>query len=268
MSRPHSKRCTTVFVRALNHARAVMKQPKYRLPARFASLTAQDQLLVLSNLDRRLYGRTPITGLNPRLDASAHRGARQNRDPDFVGRINGAQLEAGGSNWAGGGSPMGSPLFAYYLWMYDDGPGSGNIDCQHKGDPGCWGHRDNTLFQAPAHAQAEMGVGFAKPNGSFSWTELYEAFPASATIPCLPSVIGLSRHSGPTSGGTLVVHGFGFVQVRAVKVLGQRAKITKRSATALTIHVPRHPAGAGFVVVRTAVGSSARTYAAAYKYVA
>jgi hypothetical protein len=29
--------------------------------------------------------------------------------------------------------------------MYDDGKGSGNLDCPAKGGPGCWGHRHGIL---------------------------------------------------------------------------------------------------------------------------
>lgn len=266
--RPHGRRCTRIMVHALDTARGVLHQPGYRLPKHFASLRSRDQLLVLSDLDRRLYGRTPIRGLNPQLERSARAGARQMRDPRFVMRVNGASVRAGGSNWAGGTAPMNSALFAYYEWMYDDGPGAANLDCKHKGDPGCWGHRDNILLRLRRGSQVEIGVGFAKPRRWYSWTELLEAFPARATIPCLPSVTGLSAHAGPSRGRILVVHGFGFVRVRKVTVLGRTARITKRSTTALTIKAPAHAPAAGFVQVTTASGASGRTAAAAYRYTA
>lgn len=262
---PHSRRCTRLMVAALDHARSVLNQPRYKLPSRFASLSSRDQLLVLSNLDRVLYSRAPITGRNQRLEKSANVGAQQNRDPSFVGTVNGAHPEAASSNWAGGTAPMGSALFAYYLWMYDDGPGSNNIDCQKKGDPGCWGHRDDTLMETPQGAQVEMGVGYAKPNGEFSWTELYEAFASSATIPCLPSVTGLSRHTA-SSAGSLTVHGFGFVQVRKVTVLGKPAVIVHRTAHAIKIKIGSHRPASGYVLVTTASGTSGPTYAAAFRY--
>jgi hypothetical protein len=264
-NRPHSPKCTRIMVAALDHARGVMNEPRYHLPARFASLDPRDQLLVLSNADRTLYGRAPLTGRNPRLERNANVGARQNRDPSFVMTVNGAQVTAGASNWAGGSAPMGSALFAYYLWMYDDGPGSGNIDCHKKGDPGCWGHRDGTLMQVPQGDQVEMGVGRAKPRGLFSWTELYEAFSGTATIPCLPSVTGLSRHTA-SAGGRLVVHGFGFVQVRKVTVLGRRVRVLSRTPHALEVKIGSHAPASGYVLVTTASGTSGRTYAAAFSY--
>lgn len=263
---PHGATCTAVLLKALNHAHSVMGQPKYAVPARFAALEPQEQLLVLSNLDRRLYKRTPITGLNGRLNGSARAGARQNRDPYPVAKVNGARRYAASSNWAGGTAPMSTPLFAYYEWMFDDGPGSNNLDCQHAGDAGCWGHRDDTLMSTPAGTQVEMGVGRAKPNGMYSWTELYETFDRRAVIPCIPTVTGLSRHQAPTAGGRLVVHGFGFVQVRKVTVLGARARIVRRSTTSLTVVAPKHAAGSGSVVVTTSGGTSSRTRAAAFRY--
>lgn len=265
---PHGRRCTRIMVRALNRARGVLHEPRYHLPARFASLRSRDQLLVVTNLDRRLYGRTRIRGISPRLNRSARIGARQRRDPSFVFRVNGAPLRAGGSNWAGGSPPMNNALFAYYEWMYDDGFGSSNVDCRHRGDPGCWGHRDNVLLRVRRGLQLEIGVGFARRNGFYSWAELLEAFSARATIPCLPSVTGLSRHAGPRRGSRLVVRGFGFVHVRKVTVLGKKARITKRGTWKLTIKTPAHAAGHGFVRVITASGASGRTRAAAYRYAA
>lgn len=263
---PRGATCTAIMLKALNHAHAVMGQPKYAVPARFAALEPQEQLLVLSNLDRRLYKRTPITGLNGRLNGSARAGARQDRDPYPVAKVNGASWYAASSNWAGGTAPMSTPLFAYYEWMFDDGPGSNNLDCQHAGDPGCWGHRDDTLMSTPAGTQLEMGVGRAKPSGTYSWTELYEAFDRKAVIPCIPTVTGLSRHQAPLAGGRLTVRGLGFVQVRTVRVLGAQARIVKRSTTSLTVVAPKHAAGSGFLVVATSGGTSSRTRAAAFRY--
>jgi hypothetical protein len=265
-NRPRGARCTANMLAALNHAHGVMGQPKYALPARFASLAPQEQLLVLSNADRALYRRTPVTGLNGRLNRSAAAGARHNSDPAFVPTVNGAQAYGYSGNWAGGTAPMNTPLFAYYEWMFDDGPGSGNIDCRHAGDSGCWGHRDDTLITAPAGTQVEMGVGAAKPHGLYSWTEMYEVFAQQAAIPCVPTITALSRYREATSGGRLIVHGAGFVGVRKVTVLGVRAPVVRRSPTSLTITAPAHAARSGYVIVTTSGGTSNRTRAAAFRY--
>jgi hypothetical protein len=46
-------------------------------------------------------------------------------------------------NWAGGDS---STLEADFDWMYDDGLGSGNLDCTPADQSGCWGHRHDTVY--------------------------------------------------------------------------------------------------------------------------
>jgi hypothetical protein len=56
---------------------------------------------------------------------------------------------------AGGFANM--PL-AYEAWMYDDGPGSGNLDCT-QGDPSCcWGHRHDVLYRFDGSGPLAMGV--------------------------------------------------------------------------------------------------------------
>ena len=59
------------------------------------------------------------------------------------------------SNWAGGFANM--PL-AYEAWMYDDGPGSGNLDCTHGNPSGCWGHRHDVLYRFNRSGPLAMGV--------------------------------------------------------------------------------------------------------------
>jgi hypothetical protein len=68
---------------------------------------------------------------------------------------------------------VGNPLEAIYFWMYDDGPGSSNLDCT-AGDPsGCWGHRDNVLL-AISGPNCVIGTGYVAGayRGTPSWTEL------------------------------------------------------------------------------------------------
>ena len=35
---------------------------------------------------------------------------------------------------------------AYQAWLYDDGAGSGNVDCTTSHPSGCWGHRHDVLW--------------------------------------------------------------------------------------------------------------------------
>jgi hypothetical protein len=128
------------------------------LPRRFAKLSRTEQLLAIADGERVERGLAPSLGLTGRLDAAAHSAAVSEQDPL------GPAGYSWGSNWAGGAR---SPLFADFLWMYDDGPGSGNGDCVQAGEPGCWGHRDNIL--APLDEPLAMG---AAAHGK-SLTELF-----------------------------------------------------------------------------------------------
>jgi hypothetical protein len=153
--------CTNSVLAAIDRARAGEGVRPMRLPAGFASLTIPLQLFVLANLERADRGLTSAIGLSRGLDQSALSGARSDADPvpnPFYG-------SAFGSNWAGG---IGSTLAVDFLWMYDDGPGSSNIDCRSAGDAGCWGHRNNILY--PYQVPLAMG---AAVSGGNSMTEVF-----------------------------------------------------------------------------------------------
>jgi len=156
--------CQSAALADLNAARAAEGVGPMQLPGDFASLTVPQQLLVLSNLERVDRGLVAIIGLSAPLDQDATTAAQQDRDPqptNFYGN-------AWSANWEGG---YASPFEADFVWMYDDGPGSANIDCPAPGDPGCWGHRHDILFafQSPA----VMGAGAAAGQFGASETELF-----------------------------------------------------------------------------------------------
>jgi hypothetical protein len=252
------------MVAALDHARKRLGKPAYQLPKRFGELSSIEQLLVLVNDDRNAYGLPLVRGLNTQLNKAAHTGAERNEDPLPYG----SAWVGYAANWAGG---MGSPLFAYYGWMYADGLDhdgtSTNLECSSSHPSGCWGHRENVLHAFPTGSQLALGVGYAKTGRGQSWTQLFQAYPASHTIGYVPTVTGLTARTGPTTGtGTLMVSGYGFSRVKLVRFGTARAKITHRSGTHLTVTVPRHRAGAVHVVVSTAGGSSSQNAASAYRY--
>jgi hypothetical protein len=118
------------------------------LPRGFAKLSRAEQLLAIGDGERVQRGLAPALGLTGQLDAAAHAAAITEQDPL------GPEGYSWGSNWVGG---VRSALFADYLWMYDDGPGSGNSDCARAGEPGCWGHRQNIL--ARLEEPIAMGAG-------------------------------------------------------------------------------------------------------------
>lgn len=248
--RPMGSTCEDIMIRALNRGRAAMGEPAYHLPSRFRALAGAEQLLVLSNLDRKLYGRLPISGFNADLNTSARSGAMNGGDPEFV-PVGGAWPSAGGSNWAGGTR---SPLVSYFLWMFVDGP--------------YWEHRHNTLLKAGSSSKLAMGAAHGTDaDGRPAWTELYEAFPSTAPVPLLPTVITLFRHSGSTAGGDRVaVAGFGFRRVTGVAFGTVPAEFTVDSLNVIHAIAPRHASGLVHVRVTTAAGTSLATRAAAYRY--
>ena len=136
------------------------------LPGDFAGLSVASQLLAISNIERVDRGRRAVLGRSKSLDTLARQGAKQDRDPDFPNPFTGS---SGGANWAGAGN---SALLDDFYWMYDDGPGSFNEDCQHKGDPGCWGHRHDIInaYGAP------VVMGAAAAYGTTDGTSMTEEF--------------------------------------------------------------------------------------------
>ena len=105
-------------------------------------------------------------GLSSKLDALAQSAAAAASDPD------GPSGTRWGSNWAGGEA---SALLADYDWMYDDGPGSPNMDCTNTLADGCWDHRRNVLGDyGPRPA---MGAAVTMVKGVTSMTELFTSGP-------------------------------------------------------------------------------------------
>jgi hypothetical protein len=161
-NQPASAACIAAAVQVLDQARASLGQPAYRLPSNFATLTAAEQGFVLSNLDRIQYGLPPITGLTAGLNSDAMGGVRRDADPQPTAQ----NYLVWTANWAGGFANM--PL-AYEAWMYDDGPGSGNLDCTSGTTSGCWGHRHDVLFTFDPQG-GSLAMGAAQGTDSYGET--------------------------------------------------------------------------------------------------
>ena len=161
--------CERAVVRALDRARRRMGLSTYKLPAGFTGLAAGHQWLILANLDRIAYSLPPIAGTAAVLDRVARQGAAAHTDPNpwpLLTALHGQARIGFGSNWAGG---QPNALIAYYYWVYDDGYGSGNVDCPSPTAPGCWGHRRNIL--GFPHAQAlTMGAAALGRLSSYALT--------------------------------------------------------------------------------------------------
>ncbi|MGI9184737.1 MAG: hypothetical protein ACR2GZ_07205 [Solirubrobacteraceae bacterium] len=205
---PASAACVGAALTDLDAARTNLGQPPYLLPANFTSLTPEEQGFVLANLDRILYGLAPIPGLTAGLSRDAAAGAQRDTDP----KPSDASFNYYTSNWAGGFANL--PL-AYEAWMYDDGAGSGNLDCTSSSPAGCWGHRHDILWRFDGTDPLAMGVavgtdpagspGFAmllgegdsgyRPAYTYTWSQAVAAGAnggASGARPAPP---------GPGSGG-------------------------------------------------------------------
>jgi hypothetical protein len=138
-SDPLGAPCVNAAIYYLDQARARLGQPAYALPADFVALLGDRQILILSNLDRALYGLPLVAGVNATFDADAAAGAEAGADPD----ASDSAVRGATSNWAGGSPNLSA---AYDQWMYNDGVGSGNLDCAAAGAAGCWGHRHDVLW--------------------------------------------------------------------------------------------------------------------------
>jgi hypothetical protein len=222
-----SRACVNAVVYFLDQARARLNKPAYQLPADFASLTAVRQAFILTNLDRLAYKLPPIVGLTAALGHDSLNGVYSDSDPS----ASDPNIAGTTSNWAGSFANM---ALAYEAWMYDDGYGSGNIDCTSAAAPGCWGHRHDVLTSFPAGKTA-MGaavgkdahgaIGYAmllavgrvtyRPTYIYTWaqavkdgagTHLYKVSkPATATLTLHFAFSGpdLVVHIGPPAGSNL-----------------------------------------------------------------
>jgi hypothetical protein len=171
--------CQGAVVYAINQARAAEGVAALQLPSYYNNLTVPEQLLVLTNLERVSRGLPGFDGLSSQLDARSRTAATANDDPL------GPPDTDWGSNWAGGEA---SALLADYDWMYDDGPGSPNVDCTKATSPGCWDHRRNVLGNYGPHPS--MGAAETMVHGVTSMTELLSSGPAGHYDYSLPNMVG------------------------------------------------------------------------------
>ncbi|MBS1884920.1 MAG: hypothetical protein JSS97_18385, partial [Actinobacteria bacterium] len=138
-STPTSTDCENASIYYLDQARVAMGLGPYRLPPAFASMPADEQIFILTNLDREAYGSTMLTGLNAEVSAAAYsEGVYYETDPGVNEGSTPYGWHSGPAVWAGWF--VNAPA-AYFAWVYDDGYGSPNGDCPEPTSTGCWGHR-------------------------------------------------------------------------------------------------------------------------------
>jgi hypothetical protein len=210
--------CVSAAVAAIDNARAQEGLPGMVLPTNWDALTPPEQLFVLTNLERTVRGLPPLVAMSTVLDQAAAQGAADGNDPTPPA---GYPWTLWGSNWGGA---IGSPLVVMYLWMYDDGPGSANVDCPTAGSPGCWGHRDNVLLNL-ACQECLMGSGFDPTGweGDPAWAELLVdtsgpqslQFTWDQELPYLPGSPGGAALTAPAKAMVATSDGQGYWLVSA-----------------------------------------------------
>jgi hypothetical protein len=128
---------------AIDAARAAEGLGALHLPSNFSSLGQPEQIFALTDIERTDRGLPPYVGLVASLDKDALEGAEALADPVIPGQ---AAIRSGALAWGSIEAEDINALSADYIWMYDDGLGSTNIDCTPVHPSGCWGHRDNILW--------------------------------------------------------------------------------------------------------------------------
>ena len=173
--------CLAAEIAATDNARASEGLGPIRLPTGYASLTPEEQLFVITDIERVSRGEAPVVGLSPLLDGYAQAGAAAGNDPQF------SFSAVPSSNWWGSNvvSDALNALDANYTWMYDDGYGGYNVDCTSPASSGCWGHRDNELTSGYGGTLV-MGAGdVQQASGLQSMSELLVAVQDPADLPPL-----------------------------------------------------------------------------------
>lgn len=178
-----SPECEQAELEAIDGARARESVGPMHLPSDFNSLSENEQLLVVIDLERVDRGLPPFAGVVASLSSLAQRGTQVSGQP--AGTFEDPTLPHGfsvGSGTAfayschstgshgdacdGSGNPGASiaaggeigVLDADYNWMYDDGYGGTNVDCTTPAVPACWGHRDNILGLYPTRTRFMSGT--------------------------------------------------------------------------------------------------------------
>jgi len=202
----NSAPCTQALLAEIDYGRATEGLAPVTLPSNWAGLSVPEQVFVIVDLERVARGLQPFLGLSFIWDAVAQTGAGDYQDPPAP---QGYPWE--GTEWAGG---VANPLQADFIWMYNDGYGSPNIDCASAGAPGCWIHRNNILAVGSC-ATCLVGAGYATVDGfssvaavfvepsaapplAFTWAGNVAPYLGRPAPPAVPSVSGSSR---PATGG-------------------------------------------------------------------
>lgn len=167
---PTSIWCAWLGADTITLSRASEGLPAYTLPPNWLQMTLSQQLLSLANDERQVRELPTVGGTTAPLNADAELAL----GPPIVDPTPSPSdnLFMWRGNWAG----FQNLLSAWYFWVYNDGPGSGNVDCTTATDTGCWGHRLNSFEFSSLPNGDELGYGAARgPTGITTILGLYDA---------------------------------------------------------------------------------------------
>jgi hypothetical protein len=174
-----SVECVTAEVQATIHAHRLEHIGGVTLPRNFSLLSANEQSLVLVDLERVSRGERPVLGLSLAADTMAQHAAQLNEDPTLSSQH---AIPGATGGWTANWAAAVSPLDANYSWMYLDGWGGKgntfNFTCTSASARGCWGHRNDILVnssQLPCYAtncSLVMGAG----NVADNWAKTYNSY--------------------------------------------------------------------------------------------
>lgn len=205
----NSAACTNYVLAAINSAHAAEHLAPMVLPNNWYTLSVDEQMFIVTNLERTVRGLPPYLGLTKGLAYAARAGALKNVDPWFVSGVTSTRF----TSILADASP--SPLAADYVWMYDDGwagsvAATSNIDCTSAHSPRCWGHRANilgTYLGAYCH-DCQMGAAYVNARGTGAYAEIFvrpQSRPAPMYFTWRGNVLShLAPTTLPTTSTTLV----------------------------------------------------------------
>ena len=142
-----STSCGEAEIAAIDSARSSEGVASLAWPSSFFGLSEAEQEFIVADQERVSRGLPAIAGLTSAATQSATAGAQSNTDPEGS-NVPGAIAYA--SNWAEDYGALG----AMFDWMYNDGPGSFNVDCPTSTSSGCWAHRDDILLKITSGSMA------------------------------------------------------------------------------------------------------------------
>ena len=176
--------------------RAVEGVAPMSLPDNYSSLTPQEQLFVLTDLERVDRGLAPIEGLAAGLDGLAQAGANGHTNPTFPPY---------GTSFGSSYSSESSLIETDILWMYDDGYGGPNEACSAIGAPGCWEHRQIILGQYPSPVLMGVGTGPSTTEllvggdttdtPYYTWSDVVSHLPVGVSAPVISALPGTTQSS-------------------------------------------------------------------------